>query len=103
MDLGKYMRDRVTMRQFDRSRVGTANYAAFQTPVGDPRWITRDEAAELAGRATNRTIDRWVDQGLVTVYRGPVPPHPNSGKPNTNGVLVWRDDVLEQAGKVDTP
>lgn len=101
MGLASFMKDRVTLRQLDRSRVVSFRTRVFGTPVDHPNWITRDEAAQIADRRTPRTIDRWVQEGRVTVYRGPVPPHPNTGRADNHGVRVWRPDVLEQAGKVE--
>lgn len=99
MKIERYMRTRVSFRVIEGQPLGPVRGQVLGTPVEDPRWITRAVAAALADRDP-RTIDRWVREGLVTVYKGPVPAT-ETWPANNNGLRVWRDDVLAQAGKVE--
>ena len=57
---------------------------AIETP-----WLTRSEAARYA-KVTERTIDRWRDDGLLT-----------DGKPNSIGVVrIHRDELDRLLGQV---
>ncbi len=56
------------------------------TPVTeDSRWVTRKVAAQALGVAI-RTVDRYLRDGWLTYYTGPVP-----GR--CYGIRIWRDDL----------
>lgn len=42
--------------------------STFTLPDGD-RWLSRRDAAEHCGVRSERTIDRWADEGRLTRYR----------------------------------
>jgi hypothetical protein len=57
-------------------------------PGQSDRWLSRDDAAALVNRDV-RSIDRWVVDGQLTVYKEGT--HPKAA------VWIWRDELVDVA------